>query len=89
MSDETTLALIAALLAATPTDSAGEVYTGDDEYDMPIFDDPAPIAVGQLVAVLRWLADNAPVHDYGEFIGREWSDAELDALADEIERSGA
>jgi len=48
---------VEAVLAVTPLDCAGEAYTGDDEYDMPIFGDPTPIAARQAAAVLRWAAD--------------------------------
>jgi hypothetical protein len=43
-------------------------------------------AMQQAAAVLRWLSDNAPTHDYSEFIEYAWTSADLDALADELTR---
>jgi hypothetical protein len=95
LSYETSRPLVAAVLAVTPVDPEGLVITGFvaikafDGGQLPEFGAPETIAARQSVAVLRWLADNAPEHDYGEFIEHAWTDDDLGRLADKIERPDA
>jgi len=86
---------VAAVLAASPTWD-GLVFAGTTP-DAQVagrrnptwspVDHPDAVAVGarQAAKFARWLADNAPEHDYGEFIERAWTDADLGRLADEID----
>lgn len=78
--------LVAAILAVTAADSRGLVVSEFDEDDRAYFRQPAEnIGHDQVVAVLRWLADNAHVTLSDGFADHHcWTAVDLDHLADDL-----